>query len=95
MAKKASVVFYVTSVFPPLLSPALEAVFGDGVCRQHTAGTELGRRQKAGARCWTPCAHFSPSFLMLCDLQSLLLQEFVPKLGLGNELVLEVWCLVL
>lgn len=38
MAKKANAVFYVTSVFPPLLSPALEAVFGDGVCCQHTAG---------------------------------------------------------
>lgn len=37
---------------------------------------------EGGARCWPPHTHFSPSFLMLCDLrQTLLLQKLVPKGG--------------
>lgn len=60
MAKKASAVFYVTSVFPPLLSPALEAVCGDGVCCQHTAGTRA--EQTAGA--WSKVLATSRMFLL-------------------------------
>lgn len=39
MAKQANTVIYVTSVFPPLLSPVLEVVFGAGGSCWLTAGT--------------------------------------------------------
>lgn len=56
----------------------------------------LRRQQKVGARCWPPYTRFSPVSLMLCDLhRGLLLQEFVPKMGLGSGPVLEVKCLLL
>lgn len=67
------------------------------VCAASTRlAPELKRQQKAGARGRPPRAHFSPGSLMPCDLhQGLLLQEFVPKMGLGSGPVLEVECLLL
>jgi len=65
MAKKANAVFYITSMFPPLLSPALEAVFGDGVCWHWSWGDSRRLEQGAGH-----LAHISPHALRLTSRPS-------------------------